>query len=543
MSLPRRTPGDRAIESSLLAAFVVHALALVTMALLLLPAMPGPGRHTPELRFAYIHAHPFLWHFGWLPWHVSALSDVLLSAALLRGRWIPRRASMPTFILTIVAFTIEQFYETVWDVFAPGFPHAASFLLKYSNYAAFEHHVSLPVTALAAALYALMAIGWSWSLSFTPSWNRLLTLASCIVWPVLLFASLTPLLPSFLRAPNLVVNLANQIGFALMMLWFALALEAVLRRTRVDESVGRMQPWRANRRGLIGRVQEELSNSRFAQYCAEFLPKPVLSSHIHDVVYVNYLVEARHMAALLPEGLELQTLGPSSDLTLFSILSYRHGRFGPRVLGGGASCRGFPSPVQSNWRLYVRHTVTGEPGIFFVSTTFSKLFPAILARILSRGVPMHVPAKSRVEATYGNSAPDTASVQVEVLPGIGSAPDLQASLHSTASPPILPQGDWSACFASYDELLRYSVPQGRALSVQSWDKRVTAQEIDLPAPPSICIPLEGSTHSAYSKALCGDLQSVCFLLPEVQFTMTGERVLQPGRTFSEKVLPEKLWPA
>lgn len=530
MRQPRRSRADRALELSLLAALVIHAVALVTMGLWLLPAMPGAGLPNAELRFAYVRAHPVLWHLGWLPWHLSAVSDLFLSAALLRARWVPKWASVPTFALTVVAFGIEQIFETEWDLFAPGFPQGAVFLLRYPNYGAFETHVALPVTAVAAALYAVMAMGWSWSISFTPAWNLTLTVISVVAWPVLLFASVTPLLPERFRAPDLVVNTANQVGFALMLVWFVLTLEAVLRRTRVDESVGRMQPWRAPGGGWAGRWEGWLANSRVAQYVAEFLPKPVLSSHIHDVVYVNYLVDADRVAGLLPEELELQRLGPERGLTLFSVLVYRHGRFGPRALGGGASCRGFPSPLQSNWRLYVQDRETGEPGVFFVSTTLSKLLPAMLARMLSRGVPMHVPARSSLTVV---SSPEQAAggedVQLELAPGQGSAPDLKGRLRSAGATMLLPKGKWSTCFGSYDALLRYAVPQGRALSVQSWDGRVTAQEIDLPAPPDSCLPLAGSLQSDAVKRMCGEGQPVCFLLPEVQFTMTGERVLRAGK--------------
>ena len=546
MTSLQRTLPDRAIESSLLAALLVHVIALGAMALMLLPAMPGAGRATPELRFAYVQAHPLLWHLGWLPWHLSAVSDLLLSAALFRAKWIPRRASLPTLIFTLVAFAIEQFYETLWDVFAPGFHPAASPLGGFPNYAAFEHHVFVPVCCVAAAVYAVMAMGWSWSLSAAPTWNRWLTAISWIAWPVLLFAAGTPLLSASLHAPNGVVNTANQAGFALMTVWFVLASEAVLRRTRVDEASGRMTPWRApvskkksagiRGSGLTRWMQETLANSRLVQYIAEFLPKPVLSSHIHDVVYLNYLVDAERAASLLPAGLELQTLGPEGRLTLFSILAYRHGRFGPSALGGGASCRAFPSPVQSNWRLYVRDAATGEAGIYFVTTTLSRLSAALLARMLSRGVPMHAPESSIVAATYLSLGQQgqSATVQLAIAPGRGSAPDLSALLESVANLPALPAGEWSTCFQSYEDFIEYAVPQDRALSVQSWDGRVTAQEINLPVLPENCLPLVGHADSAYLHALCGDEQPVCFLLPEVHFTMLGERVLHPGRCLDDR---------
>src|ERR1700759_3375255 len=100
----RRTSADRAIEVALLLTLPIHVLALFTMAALLLPSIPGPGLPTPELRLAFITAHPLRWHAGWFPWHLCALSDLALSSALLTARWIPKRPSITTFGFTVVAF-------------------------------------------------------------------------------------------------------------------------------------------------------------------------------------------------------------------------------------------------------------------------------------------------------------------------------------------------------------------------------------------------------------------------------------------------------
>ncbi len=508
----RRTRADRAIELALLVTLPVHVLALITMAALLLPAMPGPGLPTPELRLATITAHPLLWHFGWLPWHLCALSDLALSSALLTARWIPKRASTITFGFTIAAFAIEQYYETLWDAGAPHYNPAA--------YAIFEHHVYFEVCVVAATLYAFMAVGWSWSLSFAPDWTRTLTVLSCVVWPVLLFAASAPLLAPAVLVPQALIDLGNKVGFVLMTIWFILALEAVLRRTRVTEPFGRMSAWRAPRPGILGWLCELIANSRFLQYAAEFAPRLAMASDIRDVVYINYLVEADRLQPLVPEGLELQTLG-DGRYALLSVLTYKHGAFGMDILGKLRRPL-MPSPLQSNWRIYVREPHTGVTGVSFFANAISSTATALIARILSRGVSMDVPAQMSL------SVDPATSCVIRQRGGQGSAYDLDATLHLSDERP-LPPGAWSICFATYADFLAHCIPQNTALSVQSWDRRTTAQEFDLEGLAAQSLTLTGEVSSPTLQTFCGDTQPLCFLVPRVDFLLKRETTLLPGK--------------
>jgi hypothetical protein len=58
-------PAARFLEQALLFTIVAHAAGMVSMALLLLPAMPGGGNLSDASRVAYIAAHPWLWRLGW----------------------------------------------------------------------------------------------------------------------------------------------------------------------------------------------------------------------------------------------------------------------------------------------------------------------------------------------------------------------------------------------------------------------------------------------------------------------------------------------
>lgn len=76
--LPMTTDQNaRPLERALLFSLVIHALAMLSMALLLMDGIPGAE---PDLaaRMAYVAGHPWLWRLGWLPWQLTALSGLLL---------------------------------------------------------------------------------------------------------------------------------------------------------------------------------------------------------------------------------------------------------------------------------------------------------------------------------------------------------------------------------------------------------------------------------------------------------------------------------
>src|SRR5258708_22279579 len=104
---------SRFLEQALLLAIVCHAAAMLSMAILLLPGMPG-GSNVLTDRVAYIASNPWLWRLGWLPWQLTALSDVLLAVALLRTAGIPRRPAIFVALTTLAAVLVEQPGELSW---------------------------------------------------------------------------------------------------------------------------------------------------------------------------------------------------------------------------------------------------------------------------------------------------------------------------------------------------------------------------------------------------------------------------------------------
>ncbi len=493
----------RLLEQALLFTFVIHAVAMLSMAALLLPGMPGGGVADDASRVAYIAEHPWLWRLGWLPWGLTALSDLLLAVALVRTPWVPRLPALLSAAVTLLAVIPDQAGQISWMTRGVALATEAVRSGDVGPYLAFEARTFVITAAWGATLYTIGALGWTWCFAASGTWHRGLTLLSAVLWPLFVFVSLGPMLPGELRPSAAVVSTGNAIGFVLMELWFALVAEQVLRRSRPEAAHGRYAPWRHPSIPLL----DPIGNSRFLRVLFEWLPPIPLESEIHEVVYVNYLVDAERLLPFVPEGLELQRLGPQGRHALFTFLTFRHGHFGPRLLGPLRAV--LPSPVQSNWRIHVRDPVTGQQGIYFVTNAIDSTLHALAARFLSEGMPMHV--LSHAEVSPGRLLLDR---------GEGSAPDAAGDFRPAAGR-VLPAA-WRACFDSYDAFLTYCVPQDRALSSQPWRGWVTRHEIRLGIAAGDCELLEGEVRSRAVEAIVGDAVPVCFRVGSVSFRFDGE---------------------
>ena len=503
------------LENALLFNFVVHAVAMASMAVLLLPGMPGGATADDAQRVAYIAQHPWLWRLGWFPWQVTAFADLALGVALVRTPWVPRAPAIFTLVVTVAAICPDQIGQFLWITRGVRLAQEAAFRHDLSTYLRFERPIYTMVAAWGCLGYLCGALGWTWSFVAARVWNPMLTGLSVMTWGVFALATVAFFLPPVVSPGTKFIAVANAVGFICLQLWLIAVTEQVMRRSRPVCAHGRFAPWRHPRGGIVGRSCDWVADSRFLRALGERLATPRLRSDIRDVVYVNYLVEAERLEDFVPEGLRLRRCGPNGRYALFTFLTYRHGHLGPRVLG---PCRRLlPSPIQSNWRIYVTDPSSGCCGIYFTTTAITSTTHALTARLLSEGVPMHVPARGELQRRMDGT------IHILLDPGKGTAPDVRAALKPTEGtryPTLEPP--WSECFANYLDFLSYCVPQDRALSCQSWYRRVTRQEIVLGIPLTDCIPLQGTVESRAAFAVVGDAQPVCFCVPRVQFRFEGE---------------------
>jgi hypothetical protein len=230
----KATSVARFLEAILLLNLFLHAIAVLAMALLLLPGLPGGSADRVEDRAAYIAAHPWLWRLGWLPWQLTAVADLLLSFALIRTAWVPRRPAMFSLLATLAAVIPDLAGETLWVTRGVEIAHEAVRSGAAQPYADFEARMMWQVGAVAGSLYVVMALGWTWSFAAAGVWCRTLTWLSVASWTVLGASSLVLLLPESQRPPTLVLAVGNALGFLLLLAWLALVTGLVRRRMRTQ---------------------------------------------------------------------------------------------------------------------------------------------------------------------------------------------------------------------------------------------------------------------------------------------------------------------
>lgn len=504
----------RWLERALIFTIAIHAIAMISMTLLL-PGLPGGTQTELAARAQYVADHPWLWRIGWLPWQITAISDLLLGLALIATPWISRPPAIIGALITFAAVFPDQIAQCNWTWNGVALATHAVQATDFAAYAHYEADTFLLTAGWGATGYTLGAIAWTCCFASAGIWSKWLKWLSVITWSLFATATAIAFAPEQFRsspAVTLSVSVGNALAFICLLLWFSTATELVMRRSRPDSKHGSQAPWRHPSLGLLPRVVELFANSRLARAIGQWLPSASMCSDITDVVYINYLVDTALIEHLVSRPLELQRLGPLGRYAMFTFLTYRHGHFGPRLFG--PLRRLWPSPIQSNWRIYVHHPATGKRGIQFLTTAITSVPHALATRILAEGVPMHIPAKAEIRRE------NSGFVRVLMETGTGTSPDVVADLHAVSAPAL--QGPWSECFESWQDMLEYCVPQGRAMCVQAWTGNVIRQEIDLEIPLETCQPLEGTVDSSTARAIVGEAMPLSFVVARVGFQFSGE---------------------
>jgi hypothetical protein len=243
-------------------------------------------------------------------------------------------------------------------------------------------------------------------------------------------------------------------------------------------------------------------------------PFPVLRSDVRDVVYLNWMVPSSRVAHLVPEGVKLDVRG---GLTPLSILTYRHGGFGPALLG--PLRRLLPGPLQSNWRLYVAPNVLDVPlpiegDVFFLKNVIDHPLYVLGSRMMSDGLPAHLPG--RMAHTRRGDA-----IETRITAGGGSAPDLVATVRETRDR-MVPKG--FRCFGErFEDVLAYLVPQRAAVRAHSAvglrsESFIVVDPGEI-RPAVVTAPIE----SDWLAPLVEGAEPFAFVIPELRFASTGER--------------------
>lgn len=265
--------------------------------------------------------------------------------------------------------------------------------------------------------------------------------------------------------------------------------------------------WLANNRAI--RKARRLILSQF--------PFPVLESDVKDILYLNWLVPTAAVSHLVPPGVELETYGGDTILT---ILLYRHGNFGPKTLGPFRKL--LPSPLQSNWRLYIS-SVNGhleEPrAVLFIKNYFNTWLHAIGTRLGSDALPSNFAknfSHEMLKSTFSTKLADSSGRH-----------ELEVSANPTNQCTLPP--DFSNIFGTWHNAIRSIALQESAI-VQPPDLDQLAQAgISLPIDIASAKPLIITQFNSGDDlvALGAHGAPFAFAVPSIRFRVLWERLV-PG---------------
>lgn len=520
--------------AALLFSLVVHAVAIAATAIVI---QPGLDTTTSVLeRASYVATHVWGWRLGWLAWQLTALSDMILSVGLLlyvievdcKERV---RAAVLFSVLGIVA-TMAAVVPDQWGeaVFVSTVVSEAQSVTTQgadaTDYFALEAWCLLMTGTCGNTGYILMCVCWMLAAVFSAggvlrNWRfvvagtvvcLMFTAAGIVTWRAVEFASLEVGYPGFGW-----VFWLNATAFPLLLIWMVWMAHLLgkghdERYPSSDVELHRLV-W--PKRGAMSTLCS-IANSRgirdLVRASNAIIPEPVLASSITDVIYLNWLVPAERVDRLLPQPLRLHCFG---DLTWVSLLTYRHGHFGPKFLG--PLRRLMPSPYQSNWRLYIEPETEDAPrdAIYFFKTSLDDSLLVIASRLMSDGLPSHRPSELEIQR-------DENQYVVLMESGAGSAPDLKAEVQIVEDRQL--PTSIQEHFTNWEDAVSYLVEQNRAVSVVPTHGRIRESKIDIPMNvESICpATVDGVIESKFLEPIVKGVEPFAFVVPKVDFKALGE---------------------
>lgn len=260
-------------------------------------------------------------------------------------------------------------------------------------------------------------------------------------------------------------------------------------------------------------------NSRGLRDLMRLLPWINLRSDITDVVYLNWLVPTKKAATILPQPLRCADL---DGLTAVSVLTYRHGSLGPTMLGPLRSL--LPSPLQSNWRLYLQPVTPGgrQDAIYFFKTVLGSTAHVVGARLAADGLPAH-----RSLTFSHECAADQISIQIEA--GHGSSPALSVLASQHAEHTLPPA--WAERFENWKTAATYLIEQNAAVYIDVETGQPNESRIAIPIDLATVNPvsvqdldISGIPDALMPPPSPDDPSEWCFgfVVPAVRFDALGE---------------------
>lgn len=215
------------LDRALVFTFLAHGAAMLGMLLFLLPLVPGGGGAGGELeRMTRLADAPVAYRLGWLGWQITAVSDLVLAAGLVRATAAGTRArTMAVAAAAVVVLAVIPDQAAQYLLVTRGY-ELAKMGAEYrdtTDFLAFEAMMFPLTSGWAAGLYTLGAIGWALVLREIGLWNRLLARLSAPMLVVFAAISVAPLLPLAVRPKPELIGAGNALAFTVLEGWFFVA--------------------------------------------------------------------------------------------------------------------------------------------------------------------------------------------------------------------------------------------------------------------------------------------------------------------------------
>jgi hypothetical protein len=247
------------------------------------------------------------------------------------------------------------------------------------------------------------------------------------------------------------------------------------------------------------------------------LPFVTLQSDVADVVYLTWAIPAAKAVRYVPKDVQLTE---RNGLVLFTILTYRHGHFGPALFGPFRAL--FPSPRQSNWRFYVESlnsVAQEERTILFVKNVLDDALYCCGSRLFSDALPSHLADTFTHEKT-------ASGYRTEITSGAGSAPALKCEANFSKEGHL--PASLRPFFSGWAEAVQFLCVQHAAVAIAEDVARLAHAGIDLPIAIESVVPLSVAADAFLSPFLeeIGAMdEPFCFVVPQVRFRVLWEKLL------------------
>ena len=270
--------------------------------------------------------------------------------------------------------------------------------------------------------------------------------------------------------------------------------------------------------GLFGKIYTSLCNStlirKIRRHLFNLIPFVKLESDVESVVYLNWLVDTDKVTHLASNGVELLDL---NGKTLLTILTYQHGNFRPSLFNFLKFL--FPSPKQSNWRLYIKSVNDAEASgaVLFIKNIMDSLVFTLGTRLSSDVMLTHY-----TNHFQHRIADDR--IETKIAPSAGSSPALFSDV-SLAKDFNFPN-ELIAQFKSDEEVLKFICLQHSAYSEGADFDGLCKADIDLPIDIATVQPAKVNNLSMdWLNDIVEGNSPFTFVVPAVKFRVLNEELL------------------